>query len=291
MSDSANGHHRHFFRHILSPDDNNEISASTILMNTSENQCQNFFQRYTIIALLIASGIFFIFTVIMILEQIDTIRTGKGKIARMKQRVGASGSTEYETVTEEFNEMFGGTSPNVAWHWFVPIQVRYPKKMKQVVLGYEFNPATCNPCAPYGMENTTNSDVPNGCDESIPLSRSSSLNNNLNNNQSIDALSDVDIESNVPSDTGDGLLKVGSTITTTKTKSMKKPPVPPSMPSGDGIFHREVSNDNSSISSNSSTLNRRPNRNAMNISSTSLSDTDGLSEGISLVERSRTRIT
>jgi DHHC palmitoyltransferase len=270
------GNRRYFLRRILLSSTEENISTNSI--SNGAEQCQDFFQRYTIIALLIISCIFFIFTVIMILEQIDTIRTGKGKIARMKQRVGASGCTEYETVTEEFNEMFGGTSPNLAWHWFVPIQVRYPKKMKQVVLGYEFNLNTCNPCAPYGMESatttTTTSDivVSNGCDESIPLSRSSSMNNND------DTMTDVDLESNIVSSTRDGLMKSGTIITSTKT--MKKPPaVSPPIPNGEGIFRRELSND--------STLNRRTNRNMNGISS----DPDGSPEGITLVERSRTRIT
>ena len=277
----SDGNRRHFsVRRILASSVDN-ISTNTV--TNGSHQCQDFFQRYTIIALLFISFIFLIFTVVMILDQIDTIRTGKGKIARMKQRVGESGCTEYETVTEEFNEMFGGTSPYVAWHWFVPIQVRYPKKMKQVVLGYEFNLNTCTPCAPYGMECTTTASdtgVSNGCDESVPLSRSSSLNND---NHDVGASSDVDLESNIVSTAG-GLLKSGNSYnngSSTKTKTMKKPPPvpPPSMPSGDGIFRRELSSD--------STLNRRTNRNATGMPS----DHDGQPEGISLVERSRTRIT
>ena len=43
-------------------------------------------------------------------------------------------------VTEEFNEMFGGNSPNVAWHWFVPIPVKFPGSMHKVVMGYEWDP-------------------------------------------------------------------------------------------------------------------------------------------------------
>ena len=54
-------------------------------------------------------------------------------------RVG-QGGTELRRVTEEFNEMFGGSSPNVAWHWFVPIQVQFPGSMHKVVMGYEWDP-------------------------------------------------------------------------------------------------------------------------------------------------------
>lgn len=61
-----------------------------------------------------------------------------GKIARMKQSVGQTG-TQYNVVTTEFNEMFGGTSPRPAWHWFVPIPVRFPGAMKHVVLGYDYH--------------------------------------------------------------------------------------------------------------------------------------------------------
>lgn len=63
-----------------------------------------------------------------------------GKIARMKQSVGQTG-TQFNVVTSEFNEMFGGTSPRPAWHWFVPIPVRFPGAMQQVVLGYDYDPS------------------------------------------------------------------------------------------------------------------------------------------------------
>ena len=54
-------------------------------------------------------------------------------------RVG-QGGTELQRVTEEFNEMFGGSSPNVSWHWFVPIPVQFPGSMHKVVMGYEWDP-------------------------------------------------------------------------------------------------------------------------------------------------------
>jgi hypothetical protein len=72
-------------------------------------------------------------------EQRDAIRTGQGKIARMKMRVGTSG-TEFSRVTEEFNEMFGGHHPHVTWHWFNPFRaVAYPRGMQKVVLGYDWD--------------------------------------------------------------------------------------------------------------------------------------------------------
>jgi hypothetical protein len=56
----------------------------------------------------------------------------------MKMSVGETG-TEYSRVTEEFNEMFGGTSPHASWHWFLPLPVTFPRGMRTVVLGYEWD--------------------------------------------------------------------------------------------------------------------------------------------------------
>jgi hypothetical protein len=89
-----------------------------------------------VLSLFVVALVFLVFTVAMGCEQLEAIESGKGKIARMKQRVGASGATEYARVTEEFNEMFGGTSPHPAWHWLVPAAPVFPRGMKTVVLGY-----------------------------------------------------------------------------------------------------------------------------------------------------------
>jgi hypothetical protein len=300
---------RHVHRNVASTNTDtttNDISILDPIQYHTKDECTDFFQQYTIIVLLIVSGVFFLFTFVMILEQIDTIRTGKGKIARMKQRVGDTG-TELDTVTEEFNEMFGGTSPNVAWHWFLPIPVRYPKHMKQVVLGYEYNPNTCVPGVPYGMECTTScsdTSILNGCDESIPLSRTSS---NIGHN----SMESPDLESNmtyVPTlpmmiHEKDGLMK---TIAKKKTPPQTSPPpmipIPSSLSSsgGDGIFRREVSTDsNSTSNSTATTLNRRTNRHGPTASSATNTNTastkmtlDHDGDGITLVERSgRSRLT
>eukprot|EP00980_Cylindrotheca_fusiformis_P021482 scaffold8353_cov138-Cylindrotheca_fusiformis.AAC.13 len=77
---------------------------------------------------------------------VEAIRTNSSKIARMKMKVGQAG-TELSRVTEEFNEMFGGESSNVAWHWFLPLSVEFPRGMKKVVLGFEWD-ETFNP-TPY----------------------------------------------------------------------------------------------------------------------------------------------
>jgi hypothetical protein len=101
-------------------------------------ECQGFYNSYATLILLIVSVVFMIFTCCMLFEQIEAIETNASKIARMKMRVGQAG-TELARVTEEFNEMFGGTSNNVSWHWFLPTEVVFPRGMKKVVLGYEWD--------------------------------------------------------------------------------------------------------------------------------------------------------
>jgi hypothetical protein len=96
-------------------------------------ECADFYSTFSIIALFISAITFLIFTGCMMVEQIEAIQTNQGKIARMKMRVG-QGGTELSRVTEEFNEMFGGNSPNVQWHWFVPLPVQFPSGMHKVSL-------------------------------------------------------------------------------------------------------------------------------------------------------------
>jgi len=74
----------------------------------------------------------------MLFENIEAIQTNASKIARMKMRVG-QGGTELSRVTEQFNEMFGGDSNEVAWHWFFPLPVEFPQGMQKVVLGFEWD--------------------------------------------------------------------------------------------------------------------------------------------------------
>lgn len=103
------------------------------------DECQDFHRTYTVVILFCVAVLFFIFTACMFVEQIEAIQTNQGKIARMKMRVG-QGGTELTRVTDEFNEMFGGTSPHVAWHWFVPLPVEFPGSYYKVVMGYEWDP-------------------------------------------------------------------------------------------------------------------------------------------------------
>lgn len=101
-------------------------------------ECNSFFSSNAVLGLFVCSLIFLIFTCSMGCEQIEAIETGKGKIARMKMNVGTTG-TQFSTVTEEFNEMFGGDSPKAQLHWFLPFTVRFPGSMRKVVLGYEWD--------------------------------------------------------------------------------------------------------------------------------------------------------
>lgn len=104
----------------------------------SPAECKGWNETYAGIALLVVSVVFFLFTSCMLFEQIDAIKTNTSKIARMKMSVGHAG-TELRRVTEEFNEMFGGDSNEVALHWFLPTRVEFPDGMKKVVLGYDWD--------------------------------------------------------------------------------------------------------------------------------------------------------
>jgi hypothetical protein len=89
--------------------------------------------------LIMAAFAFLVFTCVMLVEQIEAIESNTSKIARMKLR-GGQGGSELERVSNDFNEMFGGTSPETAWHWFVPLTIKFPQEMDKVVLGYEWDP-------------------------------------------------------------------------------------------------------------------------------------------------------
>lgn len=111
----------------------------TLSTNFVFPECQDLYNHSFFLVLAVCSFVFLIFSCAMGFEQLEAIETGKGKIARMQQSLGTSGNAQFDAVTEEFNEMFGGDSPHVAWHWFFPLTVQFPRGMKQVVLGYDFN--------------------------------------------------------------------------------------------------------------------------------------------------------
>lgn len=127
-SSSSNGGHR-----ILADATTTATGPSFVFA-----ECHDFYGNHWLLALLIVSLIFLIFSCSMGLEQLEAIETGRGKIARMKMSIGQSG-TEYRRVTTEFNEMFGGHSPHPQWHWFLPLPVKFPRGMQKVVLGYEWD--------------------------------------------------------------------------------------------------------------------------------------------------------
>jgi hypothetical protein len=100
--------------------------------------CDALYGHNLVLVLLVASVVFMIFTCGMLIENMEAIESNTGKIARMKMKVG-KGGTELSRVTSQFNEMFGGNTEKVAWHWFLPISVKFPKGMDKVVLGYEWD--------------------------------------------------------------------------------------------------------------------------------------------------------
>ena len=114
-------------------DDNNDNDNNNLL-----EECTGWNESYSSIMLLVISVVFLIFTACMLFENIEAIQTNASKIARMKMSVGQAG-TELARVTEEFNEMFGGESNEVAWHWFLPLPVEFPRGMKKVVMGFEWD--------------------------------------------------------------------------------------------------------------------------------------------------------
>ena len=87
-------------------------------------------------ALLIIAFIFLIFTSCMLVENYDTIQSNTGKIARMKIKAGFGG-TELSPISENYNEMFGGRTRRVSWHWFVPTKIKFADDvMRDQILGY-----------------------------------------------------------------------------------------------------------------------------------------------------------
>jgi len=61
-------------------------------------ECNDFYGSHWVMILFVVSLVFLIFTCSMGFEQLEAIETGKGKIARMKMRVGQNG-TEFQRVT------------------------------------------------------------------------------------------------------------------------------------------------------------------------------------------------
>mmetsp|Transcript_25642 Transcript_25642/g.37889 ORF Transcript_25642/g.37889 Transcript_25642/m.37889 type:complete len:411 (+) Transcript_25642:211-1443(+) len=100
---------------------------------------------WTMFCLTLVGIVFLIFTVYMMYDQMEAFQTGKSRIARLKTCPREHQSTQeqeeleqqYCPVTQDFNEIFGGSSMTPAWHWLLPLTVTFPPGMKQVVLGFE----------------------------------------------------------------------------------------------------------------------------------------------------------
>ena len=95
-----------------------------------------------IVALLVMSICFLVFTCCMLFEQVDAIESNTSKIARMKVRLGQDDG-EFLRVATKYNEMFGvgigSQTAQVGLHWYLPTPVQFPDdREKDRVLGYEF---------------------------------------------------------------------------------------------------------------------------------------------------------
>lgn len=91
-----------------------------------------------VIILTIISVSFTVFTCCMLFEQWDAIESNQSKIAKLKVAMGRGGS-ELDRVANDVNELFGGTHPHPAWHWFLPTKVWFRSERKlEAILGYEF---------------------------------------------------------------------------------------------------------------------------------------------------------
>lgn len=122
------------------PESKKSGEARLLGMDLAYPECSKVFLGNPMVFLLAFAAVtFFIFTCVMLIDQMEAIQSNTSKIARMKLKVG-QGGTELERVSHDFNEMFGGDSPRPAWHWFVPISVNFPSGMEKVVLGYEWDP-------------------------------------------------------------------------------------------------------------------------------------------------------
>lgn len=159
-------------------------------------ECEDFHSTYTVVILFCVAVTFLIFTACMLVEQIEAIQTNQGKIARMKMRVG-QGGTELRRVTDEFNEMFGGTSANVAWHWFVPLPVQFPGSYYKVVMGYEWDPTF--DAVPYREGEPSEGSNSSASATSEPLSSSTADGDGSNN------VVPPDIETGLAPETMDGV--------------------------------------------------------------------------------------
>lgn len=177
--------------------------------------CDDLYNNKALMLLLMISFLFFVFTSCMLYEQIEAIKTNTGKIARMKMRLSSNGSAEYAPVTEEFNEMFGGSTPHVTWHWFLPISISFPRSMKKVILGYDWD-ESMDSSRPFEERSTLgnssdhrnldNNSAGDTASESLSSSTNSS-NNDADNNDGMESIL-LDSDSGSSSDIENGRQRI-----------------------------------------------------------------------------------
>ncbi len=132
---SSGSHLRHRFIEQLNDDASDGAPGFILGGAFSNNKCAPVMTGLNY-ALLIIAFIFLIFTSCMLIENYDTIQSNTGKIARMKIKAGFGG-TELSPISENYNEMFGGRTRRVSWHWFIPIPIKFADDvMRDQILGY-----------------------------------------------------------------------------------------------------------------------------------------------------------
>lgn len=80
-----------------------------------------------VIFLVLEAVLFGLFTLCMMCDQYSVIMTGTTQIDRLK------GET---TETLGLREVFGGASPKFALHWLLPVNIWFPRSVKNQLLGY-----------------------------------------------------------------------------------------------------------------------------------------------------------
>ena len=64
--------------------------------------------------------------------------------------------------------VFGGDSPHPTWHWFLPRAVKFPRGMKTVVLGYDWD-ESMSTRGPYQEEEEDNSESSSSRDRELDI--------------------------------------------------------------------------------------------------------------------------
>ncbi|ETV84732.1 hypothetical protein H257_03837 [Aphanomyces astaci] len=86
-----------------------------------------------VVCLCMEAVLFGLFTMCMMCDQYSVITTGTTQIDRLK------GETSENLGVRE---VFGGTSNNLAMHWFFPVNIWFPESIKDQLLGYALEELT-----------------------------------------------------------------------------------------------------------------------------------------------------